>query len=168
MKPAKSRLTAYLSGGMQYAPRRGAEWREELALWLKVHLGHAAIDPVRSSRRLMARMRASGAKLHGKRRRGGDWPAFFRAVVDIDTGLVANRSDYVICLWNTSARRGAGTQGELTVARRVRMPVYLVSRAPIERLPGWIQGCTTRHFGNWTDLQVFLLKRYASHRTKRG
>jgi hypothetical protein len=156
MKPARCRVTAYLSGGMQYADRRGAGWRHVMGAWLREELGHVSIDPVERSNRLMRSMRKAGARLTGKRRRGGDWSAFFRRVVDVDSRLVAEKADYVICLWDQSARRGAGTQGELTLARRHRIPVYLVSRTPLERLPGWIQGCTTRQFGSWRDLRSFL------------
>jgi hypothetical protein len=149
-------VTVYLSGGMQYADRRGADWRHAMGIWLRNELGHRVIDPVKRSNSLMRRMKNSGARLTGRYRRGGDWPAFFRRVVDVDSRLVAENSDYVICLWDRSARRGAGTQGELTLARRHRIPVYLVSRTPPERLPGWIQGCTTRHFGSWRDLRCHL------------
>jgi hypothetical protein len=131
-----------------------------MGVWLRTELGHVSIDPVERSNALLRRMRNSGSRLKGKHRRGGDWTAFFRRVVDVDSGLVAEKADYVICLWDLSARRGAGTQGELTLARRRRIPVYLVSRTPLERLPGWIQGCTTRHFGTWRDLKRFLRSVY--------
>lgn len=162
MKPAQTEMTAYLSGGMQYAAKRGADWRRSMGAWLREELGHASIDPVERSNALMRRMRNAGARLNGRRRKGGDWAAFFRRVVDIDSRFVSEKTDYVICLWNQSARRGAGTQGELTLARRHRIPVYLVSRVPRERLPGWIQGCLTRHFGSWNELRRFLIKTYAS------
>jgi hypothetical protein len=162
MKPARRKPTAYLSGGMQFAKGRGADWRQELSTWLRDELGHAAINPVTKSNRLMQRMRRAGARLSGKSRSGGDWTTFFRRVVDADSTYVVEHSDYVICLWNQSARRGAGTQGELTLARRHRIPVYLVSRTPVERLPGWVQGCLTRHFGTWRQLQAHLMQRYTT------
>lgn len=162
MKPAQTKTTAYLSGGMQYAKGRGADWRRDICDWLREELGHASIDPVERSNALMRRMRNAGARLNGRHRKGGDWTAFFRRVVEIDSRLVSEETDYVICLWNQSARRGAGTQGELTLARRYLIPVYLVSRTPRERLPGWIQGCLTRHFGSWDELRQFLKRKYSS------
>lgn len=155
-------MTAYLSGGMQFADGRGADWRRDLGEWLRKEIGHLSIDPVERSNRLMRRMRNAGARLTGKQRRGGDWTTFFRRVVDVDSRLVSEESDYVICLWNQSARRGAGTQGELTLARRNRIPIYLVSRTPKERLPGWVQGCITEHFGSWRTLRSYLKTKHLS------
>ncbi len=146
---------------MQYAQARGADWRLMMATWLSDELGHTSIDPVQRSNDLMAKMRSSGARLNGNVRAGGDWPVFFRKVVEQDTALVAKHSDYLICLWNSSARRGAGTQGELTVARMNHIPVYVVSRTPLDKMPGWVQGCVSRHFAGWTALQSFLMDRYS-------
>lgn len=168
MKRVRRKTTAYLSGGMQYAVGNGADWRVEIAQWLRQELSHASIDPVRRSRSLMRSMKRQGARLYGNIRAGGDWNSFFRRIVDSDTRFVARNSDYVICLWNQSARRGAGTQGELTVARQHRVPVYLVSRTPLERLPGWVQGCTTRHFGSWNALREYLKKVYSRQSFKRS
>lgn len=161
MKRARvSRLTTYLSGGMQFAKGEGADWREEMGKWLKEVLEHRVIDPVQESKRLKARLKARGFLLNGRRRTGGHWSVFFHKIVDADTKFVQNEADYLICLWNSSARRGAGTQGELTVARVNRIPVYLVSRTPLQELPGWIQGCTTRHFSTFRALKIYLIQRY--------
>lgn len=161
MKPARHKpFTAYLSGGIQYAKRNGADWRREMSEWLSQVLGHAVIDPVRESARLKSRMRRRGYRLHGTHRSGGDWPVFFRRIVDVDSRFVQEKSDYVVCLWDASAKRGAGTQGELTLARFNRIPVFLVSKTPIETLPGWIQGCVTRYFPNFLALKIYLIQRY--------
>ena len=47
-------------------------------------------------------------------------------------------SDCVICLWDEGAARGAGTKGELTIARYFGKPVYLVTRSRSKRYRG---GC---------------------------
>ena len=160
MRAQNKRPTAYLSGGMQFADRSGADWRVEMGTWLREVLGHRVIDPVKESKSLKARMISRGFVLRGRRRIGGGWNAFFRRIVDTDTRFVAHRSDYVVCLWNSSARKGAGTQGELTVARLKRIPVYLVSATPREQLPGWIQGCITRHFATLRELRIYLITRH--------
>ncbi len=155
-----SRMTAYLSGGMQFAIGGGADWRVEMGTWLREVLHHRAIDPVQESRRLISRWKLHGHRLTGSKRTGGDWPAFFRQIVDSDCAFVQREADYVICLWNASARKGAGTQGEVTVARVNRIPVFLVSQTPLQKLPGWIQGCTTRHFSSFRALRMYLIQRY--------
>ncbi|OGU28710.1 MAG: hypothetical protein A2X67_09210 [Ignavibacteria bacterium GWA2_55_11] len=161
------RQVVYLSGGMQYAPGGGASWRSTFRAWAEEALGHRVIDPVKESNKLMVRWRKKGRVLRGSDRVGGDWPKFFRTIVDRDVDLVINRSDYVVCLWNSGARRGAGTQGELTVARMSRKPVYVVSRTNRTNLPGWVQGCLTEHFSNFADLQDFLVNQY-NHSSKLG
>lgn len=156
----RRRLTAYLSGGMQFARGNGAGWRLEMSEWLSEVLGHSAIDPVRESVRLMALMRTRGYRLRGSKRLGSDWQEFFRRIVDADSRFVQKRSDYMVCYWNASARKGAGTQGELTLARNMRIPVYIVSKTPLEGLPGWVQGCVTKHFTNFRGLRIYLIQRY--------
>lgn len=156
----RKRATVYLSGGMQFAAGNGADWRRTFGEWVRSDLGHTVLDPVQASMHLKQSMRRSGHSLGGRRRVGGSWPIFFRRVVDQDVRLVARRSDYVVCLWNLSARKGAGTQGELTVARWLRIPVYLVSRTPRERLPGWVQGCITEHFHTFEQLKFYLRDHY--------
>ncbi len=153
------RMRVYLSGGMQFAEKEGAGWRTTLGTWITESLGHTVIDPVIESRQLLARLRRSGWSLRGRDRVGGDWERFFRMVVDHDIRLVRS-SDYVVCLWNGSARRGAGTQGELTIARESRIPVFLVTRSQVPHVPGWVQGCSTRTFRNFTELRRFLAEHY--------
>ena len=153
------RNRVYLSGGMQYASDGGASWRSSLGEWLHTTLGHTVIDPVTESEKILRSLRRKGWRLPGGDRTGGDWPRFFPLIVDRDVRLVRS-SQYIICLWNESARRGAGTQGELTVAREARIPVYLVTRSSLARTPGWVQGCTTKRFTTITQLKSFLETRF--------
>lgn len=79
-------------------------------------------------------------------------------LVDIDCSEIAQRSDLVICLWDEAAMRGAGTKGELTMARYFRKPVYLVTSIPQSDIPGWVLGCTTELFVSFEELMTFLSK----------
>ena len=152
-------MKVYLSGGMQFAKRSGSVWREDFGLWVDRELGHLVIDPVQESRHLLKRLRGEHKRLFGASKTGGDWPEFFREIVRRDIDFVRS-SDYVVCLWNDGARRGAGTQGELTIARDAAIPVYLVARNSLSKLPGWIQGCTTAHFNGFVSLKRFLIQQY--------
>jgi hypothetical protein len=67
----------------------------------------------------------------------------------------------VICFFDEAASRGAGTQGELTLAHRAGVPVYLVLGVPIERVSGWILGCATEVFFDFEQLKSFLAIQYA-------
>jgi hypothetical protein len=82
--------------------------------------------------------------------------------VSIDSKEIAVRSDYVICYWDASAQRGAGTKGELTIARYFNKPVYMVTHMPKEKIPGWVLGCVTNFFNSFDQLKNFLLLKYAS------
>ncbi len=130
-----------------------------MSSWLRSSRRHSSFDPSRESATLLRRYRRAGWRLRGAERTGGDWESFFRIIVKRDIQAV-RRSDYVICLWNLSARRGAGTQGELTIARDADIPVFLVSRSAPKHLPGWVRGCIHRHFTGFPELKVYLSKRY--------
>ena len=163
MKP--KRLIAYLSGGMEYARNEGADWRNQIQDWLKQELGHSAFNPVLVSARVRAR-RLKGEDFRVLKSR--DPKKFIRVVrlmIDKDLGAIARRSDYLICLWDHRARKGAGTVGELTIARSLRIPVYMVTRIDPENIPAWILGCTTRRFRTFTELKQFLARTYHSHST---
>jgi len=73
--------------------------------------------------------------------------------------ILPEQADVVVCLWDDGAHRGAGTTGELTIARRFGKPVYMVTQTPREELPGWILGCVSRMFDSFTELKAYLLER---------
>jgi hypothetical protein len=62
----------------------------------------------------------------------------------------------VICLWDEGAARGAGTKGELTMARFFGKPVYMVTAFPFADIPGWVLGCTTGIFPDFETLKRYL------------
>ncbi len=162
MPPKK--LKAYLSGGMEYAQNEGADWREEIQTWLRAHLRHAAFNPTKESAKYLSR---KVPKEDFRALKFKDLKRFTKLVagiVDRDSGEIARRSDYVICYWDRSAHRGAGTKGELTVARLFRKPVYMVTEMKPDNIPGWVLGCVTKMFPSFRDLKLFLLKTYRSKR----
>jgi hypothetical protein len=85
----------------------------------------------------------------------------------LDSKEIAECSDYVICYWDQGAQRGAGTKGELTIARYFNKPVYMVTRIPKVNIPGWVLGCVTEFFDSFEHLKEFLVSYYKSDR-KRG
>ncbi len=46
-------MIAYLSGAMENAQGEGADWRNELTIWLKDNLSHSVIDPVIETAKLV-------------------------------------------------------------------------------------------------------------------
>jgi len=146
----------YLSGGMEYASDEGRDWRGMLQAWLESELHATVFNPNLESDRLF-KSRFAGVDFRAMKSTD---PAGYRKIaaelVDIDSREIAERSDAVICYWDASAMRGAGTKGELTMARFFRKPVYMVTAMPETEIPGWVLGCTTRMFGGFDELREYL------------
>ncbi len=155
--PPRSRPRIYLSGGMEYAPNEGRDWRSSLQTWLEENLDAEVFNPNRESQNFFAE-RYPGLDFRALKRTD---PARFQQIVaqlvDLDCREIACRSDYVICFWDEGAMRGAGTKGELTIARYFGKPVYMVTSFPLPEIPGWVLGCTERVFASFDSLQRFLL-----------
>lgn len=158
-RPVKT-SRVYLSGGMEYAQDEGADWRSEVEEWIHTSLGHSVFNPNKESARyLKKRLKGDdfrGLKVSDPQR----FAKLVSGIVDFDSREIAARSDYIVCYWDRSAQRGAGTKGELTIARFHRKPVYMVTEMNPENIPGWILGCTTRMFGSFDQLKSFLLRKF--------
>ncbi len=149
-------IRIYLSGGMEYAENEGRDWRSALQDWLESTFSCSIFNPNRESERFLAR-RHPGLDL--RELKFTDIVRFTRIVseiVDLDCREIADQTDVVICYWDEGAMRGAGTKGELTMARFTGKPVYMVTSMPPAEIPGWVLGCTTRIFGSFEELKTFL------------
>ncbi len=146
----------YLSGGMEYAENEGRDWRSILQNWLEERLSAVVFNPNRESQNYFDKHHPG---LDFRALKHTDPEAFrsiVRNLVDLDCSEIALRSDFVICFWDEGAMRGAGTKGELTMARYFGKPVYMVTAIPLQEIPGWVLGCTNRIFPTFEALQHFL------------
>jgi hypothetical protein len=149
----------YLSGGMEYAPNEGRGWRQEMHDWLTQNLGCEVFNPNHESDKYFERnypnvnIRALKATDIVK------YATIVSQLVEIDCKEIAERSDLVICYWDDSAMRGAGTKGELTIAKHFGKPVYMVTTMKPEEIPGWVLGCTSLLFSSFNELKAFLAMR---------
>jgi hypothetical protein len=154
---SRNRQRVYLSGGMEYAANEGREWRSVLQEWLEKNLAAVVFNPNHESQKFFDR---NYPGLDFRTLKQTD-PLQFKSVVaqlvDLDCREIARRSDYLICYWDEGAMRGAGTKGELTIARYFGKPVYMVTTVPLPGIPGWVLGCTDRVFPSFEALQRFLL-----------
>jgi len=155
------RLKAYLSGGMEYAENYGTDWRTEMESWLKNELGHEAFNPVKASEEFLSKKypdvdfrssKLSDLESHRK---------IAAEIVKIDSTEIILHSDYLICYYDESAQRGAGTKGELTVASIFGKPVFLVLGLNLEIVPSWVIGCSTNILNSFEDLKTFLKTQFA-------
>jgi len=156
----RKKLRAYLSGGMEYAQREGSDWRKESQLWIESNLGHSVFNPNEKSKQFLAKHLPNGNFRKLKIANLDQFQELVSKIVDLDSREIAYRSDYVVCYWDKSAQLGAGTKGELTIAKFFGKPVYLVTRMKQSNIPGWILGCSTRIFSSFSDLNRFLGKIY--------
>jgi hypothetical protein len=153
-------LRVYLSGGMEFAKGEGADWRRVMEDWVKVELGHSAFNPNTESDDFLAAKCPDGKFRDLKHQDIDRYVSIIRDLVDLDCREIADRSDYVVCNWDESAQRGAGTKGELTMARWVGKPVYMVTQMNLQDIPGWVLGCTTKVFGSFEELREFLRQEF--------
>ena len=144
----------YLAGAIEYSPDLGKGWRAAIKPALQT-LGHDFYDPAEDELKNLTETEAR----EFRQWKTADLPRFRRTVQKIiayDLDLIEHRCDAVICYWDQYAGRGAGTQGELTFAHRMGIPVYLVCAVPVEQISGWLLGCATEIFTGVEAFHAFL------------
>jgi hypothetical protein len=153
-------MRAYLSGAIEYAPDYGRAWRAAITPFLE-SLGHTIYDPAVDEKKNLTEDELT----HFRAWKKSDLARFqqtIRKIIAWDLDWIEQRTDYIICYWDEHVLKGAGTQSELTFAYRLGIPVYLVAAMPIERVSGWILGCSTEVFTDFQQLQSFFSARYAA------
>ena len=129
--------------------------------WISDRLGHSVYNPNVESDTILSRVLPNGNFRLLKTQDLARYIVIVRDLIDRDIQEIAQRTDYVICNWDESAQRGAGTKGEVTMARYTGKPVYLVTEMNHQDIPGWVLGCATKIFGSFDELREFLLQEYA-------
>jgi hypothetical protein len=152
-------MQAYLSGAIEYAPDHGRAWRAQITPFLE-SLGHSVYDPAIDEKKNLTDEEILNFRIW----KTADLPRFqqtIRKIITWDLDWIEQKTDYVICFWDEYVLKGAGTQAELTFAHRLGIPVYLVAGMPVERISGWILGCSTEIFSSFDGLQSFFTSKYA-------
>jgi hypothetical protein len=160
------KMNVYLSGGMEYAKNHGADWRAKIEKWLNKELRHGAFNPVRESDRFLT---SKFPKVDFRKIKFTDinkHRQIASEIVRFDCSQIILKSDYVICYYDKSAQDGAGTNGELTVAKLFGKPVYLIAGIKREEIPSWALGCADRIFDDFDSLKNFLRTKF-SHQSSR-
>lgn len=143
----------YLAGSIEYSPDKGKGWRLRIAPLLK-ELGHEVYDPAEDELKNLTETEAREFRSWKQT----DLERFRRTVQKIiayDLDLIEHRADAIVCYWDEYAGRGAGTQGELTFAHRLGIPVYLICGVPVEQISGWLLACATEVFTDFPDFFDF-------------
>lgn len=156
-------MLAYLCGAIEYSPDHGKAWRAEIAPFLQ-SLGHEIYDPAQDEKKDLTEEETRDFR----KWKSTDLPRFqetIRKIIQYDLDWIEHRCDYIIAYWDEYAGRGAGSQGELTIAHRRGIPVYMVTAVPVTEVSGWILGCASEVFSSFDELRMFLAEQYASVRT---
>ncbi|MBV8206842.1 MAG: hypothetical protein JO041_08610 [Acidobacteria bacterium] len=147
-------MLIYLSGAIEYAPDGGAQWRTAITPALE-QCGHTVYNPAIEFRKNLTEEESAGFRSWKQT----DLLRFQRAIrkiIDHDLNLVESEAGAVLAYWDEYATRGAGSHGELTLAYRRGIPVYLVLGMPLERVSGWILGCATHVFCTFGEAEAFF------------
>lgn len=151
-------MQVYLAGSIEHSPDGGRDWRARLTPFLGERLGHSVYDPAKDEKKSLTEEELR----HFRSWKVADPERFrsvIRKIIDYDLAILG-RSDYVICQWDRFAAMGGGTQGELTFARHRRIPVFLVTQLPPEKISGWILGCADQVFATFEELESYLSARF--------
>jgi hypothetical protein len=143
----------YLAGSIEYSPDLGKGWRAEITPLLK-SLGHEVYDPAEDELKNLTETEAREFRAWKKT----DLPRFqqtLRKIIAYDLDLIEQRCHAIVCYWDRYAGRGAGTQGELTLAYRLGIPVYMICGVPVEEISGWLLGCASEVFADFDSFRRF-------------
>jgi nucleoside 2-deoxyribosyltransferase len=150
----------YLAGSIEYSPDLGKAWRAEITPVLKA-LGHNVYDPAQDEQKNLTDIEVREFR-SWKKTDLGRFQQTVRKIIAYDLGLIEHDCDAIVCYWDEHARRGAGTQGELTFAHRLGIPVYLICAIPVEQVSGWLLGCATDIFDGLEGFYEFAQKKLAT------
>lgn len=144
----------YLAGSIEYSPDLGKGWRAVITPLLK-SLGHEIYDPAEDERKNLTEVEVREFRSWKR----SDLPRFqqtVRKIIAYDLDLIERECDAIVCYWDRHAGRGAGTQGELTFAHRLGIPVYLICGVPVDEISGWLLGCATEVFADLAGFRDFI------------
>ena len=156
----------YLAGSIEYSPDLGKGWRAKITPALAA-LGHEVYNPAEDELKNLSEHEAREFRAWKK----SDLPRFRQIVQKIiayDLDLIEHHCDAIVCYWDEHAGRGAGTQGELTFAHRLGIPVYLICGMPVEHISGWLLGCATEVFAGVEEFHEFVGKGIVRQRELAG
>lgn len=150
----------YLAGSIEYSPDLGKGWRAEITPLLQ-SLGHEVYDPALDELKNLTADEVAQFR-SWKSSNLDRFRQTIRKIIAYDLDLIEHRCDALVCFWDQYAGRGAGTQGELTFAHRLGMPIYMICDVPVEQISGWLLGCATEVFSSIEEFSGFMSSKLAA------
>jgi hypothetical protein len=140
----KQKPLVYLAGSIMAAKDGGMAWRADITPHL-YSLGYRLFNPVFDQPRLTGISRDSLLSLQ-KVGKVDEYQKACSTVVDTDLSIL-KKADIVVVKIDEGVLSGAGTFGELTVARMLNTPVFAWIDLPggISQVPAWAFGCLTHY-----------------------
>jgi hypothetical protein len=144
----------YLAGSIEYSPDLGKGWRAQITPLLK-SLGHSVYDPAEDEKKNLTETEMREFR-HWKTSDLSRFQRTVRKIIAYDLDVIEQKCDAIVCYWDRHAGRGAGTQGELTFAHRLGIPVFLICGMPVGEISGWLLGCATEVFVDFDGFREFM------------
>jgi nucleoside 2-deoxyribosyltransferase len=140
----KQKPLVYLAGSIMAAKDGGLAWRADITPHLN-NLGYTLFNPVYDQPRLTGISKDSLLSLQ-KTGKIDDYQKACNTVVDTDISIL-KKASIVVAKIDEGVLNGAGTFGELTVARMLGIPVFAWIDLPggINQVPAWAFGCITHY-----------------------
>lgn len=139
----KQRPLVYLAGSIMFPKDHGAGWRTNITPHLS-NLGYRLFNPVIDQPIISGVSKEDLIALQNEK--VGDYQEACRKIVDTDLNVLC-QSSLVVVKIDEGVLKGAGTYGELTVARLHDIPVIAWIDLPRGFLdvPCWAFGCITQY-----------------------
>lgn len=151
----------YLAGAIEKAPDLGATWRSEVSPVLE-SLGFKVLNPLKEESTIakVEQIKKDYKSWDDYRRATTieDYTSTLRQIVNLDLHIIDHETDILLVYWDIYVQQGAGTIGEITVAKYLGIPVYIVCSPCVKssEIPGWILGCASQVFVSFDDGIEFL------------
>jgi len=146
----------YLAGAIEKAPDLGATWRNEVSPTLE-GLGFKVFNPLKEESTIakVEQVKATYESWEDYRNATTveDYTDTLRQIVDLDLDIIAYKTDILFVYWDLYVQQGAGTIGEITIARYLGIPVYIICSpdTKLSKIPGWVLGCAHQIFTSLSD-----------------
>ena len=176
MKRKSAKLKYYLAGRMGADPR-DKEWRNEETVFIVKELEGKVLNPYLLEVAQLRGLRPG--RLPSKTPDGKPvthwydlkffpqdspeyhrYEKYMRFIINFDMNIVENVADIIICRWSDDCQNGGGSQGEVSLARYIRKPVYMIDETKKVEIPTWIRACANRVFDSMEELNKFLREEF--------
>ena len=153
-----NKTKVYLVGPMEFQNGRG--WREEVSVWLS-DMGIVALDPYNKPFLFAPSEEEDEHDRLKQKLEDGDYESVhqhMKEIIRYDLACV-DRSDFILAYIDPAVNT-IGSINELSLARSLRKPVFIVVNGGIEKCPLWLLGMFKPNYfySSFKDVEEMLGK----------